>query len=146
MPRSHSSPWSLTYRQNIHIKEWTAYAGSENTGDPDYIVVVTDPMYTTAAGANRKTDRPDSRKKRKVLSGRSVPTKPEASSSKTSEAYDEDDMDLGFGDDCEAVATKPVRALDDSKKKCEFYAVSMECAPNASSSDDERFVPPLRLT
>lgn len=111
MSRSHTFACLLTCRQNIHIKEWTAFAGSENTGDPDYIVVVTDPMYTTAAGPNRKTARPDSRKKRKVLGERSVPAK--ASCSKVPDADEGDDMDLGYDEDCEAGAT----GHDDPKKK-----------------------------
>ena len=33
--------------QNIQIKEWTTHVDTGNTGSPDYIVVVTKPMYTS---------------------------------------------------------------------------------------------------
>lgn len=33
------------HQQNIAIKEWTSHAGSNSSGEPEYINIVTDMMY-----------------------------------------------------------------------------------------------------
>lgn len=103
--------------QNIHIKEWTAHASPDGAGDPDYIVVVTNPMYTIA-GSTWKTDLHEGCKKKKVLGERTSPTK--ASTSETIDMNDGDDMDIGFSDDCEIELTEGVTDTVNAKKKGEF--------------------------
>ncbi|KAH0840319.1 hypothetical protein J3R83DRAFT_1332 [Lanmaoa asiatica] len=106
---------------NIQIKEWTAHAGSDNRGDPDYIVVVTEPMYTTT-GSTWKTSQPGICKKKKILGERSSPLK--AFSSKTLDAYDGDDMEISFGDECETELTECIPDADNIGKKGDLPTIS----------------------
>ncbi|KAF8439960.1 hypothetical protein L210DRAFT_850314 [Boletus edulis BED1] len=79
--------------KNIQIKEWTAHADAGNTGSPDYIVVVTEPMYTTVRSA-QSSKHSKGRITKKVLTERAVAAVAASSSSKTVEDFDFEDMDL----------------------------------------------------
>ena len=103
--------------QNIQIKEWTVHADAGNTGSPDYIVVVTEPMYTTAM-PTQSSKHSNGRIAKKVLTERtSVPV---ASSSKTGEDFDLEDMDLALCDDIETDPDSTARSKEIANKPSEF--------------------------
>ncbi|KAF8122151.1 hypothetical protein EV363DRAFT_1183485 [Boletus edulis] len=90
--------------KKIQIKEWTTCAGSDDTGFPDYIAVVTEPMYTTVA-AKRPVKASGIPFKKKALGERAVTEKASTSSTQdmtrkdgTEHAmfhdFDIDDMDM----------------------------------------------------
>lgn len=112
------------HRQNIHINEWTAHAGSETVGDPDYIVVVTDPMYTVAVGAHKGPTGllNDCTKKKKVLTKWSA--MPKASTSKAADADDTEDMELELSDYFKTEPSISLPVVHDNHKQGE---TSTEC-------------------
>ncbi|KAF8558949.1 hypothetical protein OG21DRAFT_1481240 [Imleria badia] len=88
--------WKESPGKNIHIKDWTTHADSGTTGDPDYIVVVTDPMYTAVGGWTVKQSNLKGRMKKKVLTEQSTPTN--GSSSKVQDGVNAEEMDIGLGE------------------------------------------------
>ncbi|KAF8445032.1 hypothetical protein L210DRAFT_3502415 [Boletus edulis BED1] len=102
----------LTDLQNIQIKEWTAHADTRNTqsSSPDYIVVVTEPMYTTATSAPGGK-RAKGRITKKVLTERTSAAA--ASSSNTGEDFGLEDMDLALSDEIETepISTAPSKEI-----------------------------------
>ncbi|KAF8130605.1 hypothetical protein EV363DRAFT_1166368 [Boletus edulis] len=82
--------------KKIQLKEWTTHAGADETGFPDYIVVVTEPMYTTV-GATRSADQNSTPFKKKALGERAIATK--ASTSKGLDVTCRDDIEHALFND-----------------------------------------------
>ncbi|KAF8419142.1 hypothetical protein L210DRAFT_3655348 [Boletus edulis BED1] len=103
--------------KNIQIKEWTAHADAGNTGSPDYIVIVTEPMYTTVRSA-QSSKHSKGRITKKVLTERAAAAVAASSSSKTVEDFDFEDMDLASSlcDDIETDANSTTLSKDIANK------------------------------
>ncbi|KAF8123679.1 hypothetical protein EV363DRAFT_1179422 [Boletus edulis] len=104
--------------KKIQIKEWTTHAGADDTGFPDYIAVVTEPMYTTV-GATRPADQSGTPFKKKALGERAVTVN--ASTSKGQDVTHRRDTEHALYD--------------------EFDIIDMDAAEGTSVSEDRKVVP-----